>query len=76
MEAGDKVDTSIAVDAAGDVTSGLDVSVELYLPGPLHHHPRVVDGALRQEDGLLPYLPGHERYEAVERGVRGGGDDV
>ena len=76
VEARDKVDSSIAVKIVGNLTRSLDIRVELVVPGPVHQHSGVVDGALRQEDGLLPDPPGHERDETIERGVGRGGDHV
>ena len=76
VEARDKVDPSIAVKIVGNVTCSLDIRVELIVPGPVHQHTGVVDRALRQEDGLLPDPPGHERDETIERGVGRGCDHV
>ena len=71
MKARDKVHSAIVLQLGHRVTGELDVGVETNTPGPVHHHPCVVDTALGQVLGLShPLLsrsaPGHQGDEAIE----------
>ena len=76
VEAGHEVDAPGVGGRRGHAAALPEVVEEADGAGPLHHAPRVLHRALRQEGRLLPDPPGHQGDQAVDGGVGGRGEHV